>query len=190
MANDSSTGGYLLPEVTGESLSGDNLRNLLQEFVVGLTGLSGNVVIPRWQPEPVNVPDRAITWVSLGLSNRNPNSFPSIVHHPDGEGFDQLISHQELELTLTFYGPQADYYCGRFRDGVFVEQNREILILNSIEVVDIGNQINTAELIKNIYTSRYDISISLRQKIIRKYPILNVLEPSFTIDNEVYLEIT
>ena len=190
MANDSSTGGPLVPgsQIT-PPLEGASFEDFLQAVIVSLTGLPGAQVIPRWQPEPPDLPPRdstgeGVDWVAYGIQEEYPDTYAAIVHHPSvgpAPGYDEMQRHETVDLLLSFYGPDADLYTGLFRDGLQIPQNREIFQLNAMGLVDTGRAINVPEMIKGKWWKRLDMTWTLRRQIRRSYPILDLLSAGGSI---------
>lgn len=198
---DSSTGGYLTPTSAIAEVEEDAaLDATLQQFCVGVTGLAGSVVRPRWQLVPPNAPEASVNWMSVGVVNVTADELPAISHHsltfdmpPDdispgvwdtpGETWDPtpinrdadiLLRQEELEVLCSFYGPNAGKYAARVRDGVYIPQNREALFLKGLTLIRVGTLLAAPELFNNQWYRRVDLSIFLRRRIARSYAVLNV----------------
>lgn len=184
VANDSSTGGPLapLPSPAPAPLTGLALNNFLQGWVVGITGLDGTFVRPRWQPEPPIIPDAAIAWCAIGIRDRRGDAFPFIGHDGDGSsgnGFDQIIRNEELDLLCSFYdlgsNGMADLLAELMRDGAVISQNREVLKAQNFDIGFVGDVIPVASLLKSRWLYRVDLPIQVRRQVVRQYPVLNIL---------------
>lgn len=189
MSNDSSTGGPLLPIPSGPApLEGQALNRFLQQWVAALTGLPGNVVLPRWQADPANIPDAGTSWAAIGVTQRVADNFPHIHHDPTGEGTDILIRHESLTLGCSFFdlgtNGQADYYAALLRDGSAIAQNREIFDLNGFALVNVGETVAVPVLTKQRWMYRVDMNVFLRRAIERSYPVLNLQRVQGTIVND------
>src|SRR5438477_12482433 len=137
MANDSSTGGYLVP-TSAPPLEDDALDEFLQGAVVGMTGLAGTLVRPRWQNPVPKLREATVDWCAIGIISETPefSSYtahyrgePSNPNDPTGQGFDLQIRHETLEVMVSFYGPNSRGNAKLFRDGISVGQNRESFFL-------------------------------------------------------------
>jgi len=105
---DSSTGGFLTPAATPAPIEGDALVNFIQEWIVGVTGISASLCRPRWQPEPPNIPKDGTTWLAFGITETESDTYAVELHDPTangGKGSSQLRRHEVLEISATFYGP-------------------------------------------------------------------------------------
>ncbi len=175
MPNSSTTGGFLTPNPTPTVLEGDALVNFFQEWAVGVTGLVGANVRPRWQAEPPNIPPDGTDWAAIGIVRRSPDTFAAESHVATGNGYDVLNKHEILHLICSFYGPNADNYASIFRDGIQIAQNREILTLNSMGLVESGEPIAVPELVKEKWLYKIDLPFSIKRQIIRNYAVQNIL---------------
>jgi hypothetical protein len=178
MPNDSATGGYLAPGVIAAPLEDQALEDFLHDVVAGITGIANDLVRPRWQEEPPNLPARNVDWVGQGIPNRRRDTFPVVQHDPDasaGAGADILIRHEELELLCSFYGPNCQAKATLLADGIFIPQNREVLATVGLKLKEAGEPTKAPELIKGRWYQRCDLAIWLRREIRRQYPVLNLL---------------
>lgn len=180
MPNTSATGGYLSPGgATTPPLEDQALEDFLHDVIAGVTGIGDTLVRPLWQPEPADIPGRAVDWCAFGLPDRpQRDAYPVIAHDPAagaGQGADILIRNESLRLRTTFYGPNCQANATLFADGVFVAQNREQLLTVGIKLIGAGEPTKAPELIKGQWYSRCDLDVMLRRAIRREYPVLNLL---------------
>lgn len=187
MSNDSSVAGPLVP-TTSSTLEDDALDDFFQAWVVGITGLQGQHVRPRWQPDPPNLPPRAVTWAAIGVTQRTSDTFPVEQHSADGQGASTLIRHEVLNLLCSFYGPSAQAAAAQLRDGVSIAQNREVLTLAGMGLVSVGDLARAPELVKNQWLNRTDLTVVIRREIRRIYPVLNILSAAASIDADTITE--
>lgn len=186
MANDSSAGGYLTPATSPAPLEGQALNRFLQQVWVGITGLDGMLIRPRWQAEPPAIPPFGTDWMAFGITRRKGDTFTSTIHDPTGNGNDSVYRQEMLDILCTFYGPDADNYASLLREGLFVAQNREVLQLNNFGLVEVGEAVAVPEIIKDRWTYRVDMRVTLRRSILRTYPVLNILSAEGTVDTDPY----
>jgi len=166
----------------GAPVDDDELDTLLQTLVAGVTGMAGEAVRPRWQPEPPNLPNFYMTWCAVGVIARRADTFVAMIHYP--EGYDLLLRNEALEVLATFYGPKCHGMATRLRDGLMVDQNRELLWRNHMEMVEVGDIRSTAELIKQRWLPRADVDIHLNRQVRRTYPILNIESAHGSVTNQ------
>jgi hypothetical protein len=172
---DSSTGGYLVASSSAPE-DDDALVDFLQSVVVGITGLQGRWVRPRWQPEPPNLPPASVTWAAIGVTNRKSNPYPAVEHDPAGEGADTLVNYEYFTLDTSFYGPTANASATALRDGLAIAQNREQLFLAGMALVAVPTELTAAPtLMKERWLFRVDMPIRFTRQIMRTYPVLNLI---------------
>jgi hypothetical protein len=178
MPNDSASGGPLASAGAPAPLEGQALNDFLQQWIVGITGLDGTMVRPRWQAEPANIPDSGVAWAALGITTRSADAFPAVVHDGTGEGTDQLQRHEQLTVLCSFYDTgvngQADKLATLLRDGTAIAQNREILTIAGMNLVSVGEAIAVPSLLKQTWLYRVDLPVVIRRIILRSYAVLNV----------------
>lgn len=178
---DSSTGGYLSPAVVSPPLEDAALDAVFQQMIVGITGLPGSMVRPRWQPTVPKQPEAMVNWCALGVSDQTPDAGPAITHNPAGTGSDTYVRHQEIEVLASFYGPNAKQYAQQLVDGLGIPQNLEQLKANDMQSVGEGQIRPAPELVNQQWIRRYDVALNFRRKITRAYSVLSILSASGTI---------
>lgn len=181
---DSSTGGYLSPAVASPPLEDDALTAIFQQMIVGITALPGNMVRPRWQPNPPKQPEPTINWCALGISVQTPDDGPAIVHNGAGNGSDTYIRHEQIDVLASFYGPNAMQNAQLLSDGLAIPQNLEQLKAQDMNSVDTGKIIPAPDLLNEQWVRRYDIELTFRRKITRSYAVLNILTAQGTVQTD------
>ncbi|GAC1042260.1 phage neck terminator protein [Rhizobium sp. No.120] len=184
---DSSTGGYLTP-TSPPPATDDQLDDQIQEAVVGITGLSSDLVRPRWVPIPAKQPPATTNWCAIGVTRLIGDTYAWVGHHPDGDGYDELQRHVTFEVLASFYGPAGQAYAGLLRDGLQISQNREALYLQDIAFVEASDIIAAPALINEQWVRKYDLAVTFRTQITRKYAVLNLLSASGTIVTETFTQ--
>jgi hypothetical protein len=179
-APDSSVSGYLQPIPTPpglpEPLGSQDLDNYIQQMVAAVAGIDEILVRPRFQPEPPNLPDFVTDWVAVGVQRHRPIGFvQATIHHPEGNGHDETQRHEEIDVLASFYGPRSNHYATNFHNGMLIWQNRSLMRLVGMSLVEVGDGIRAPELVKNLWLDRMDKTVTLRRIIRRDYPVLNLL---------------
>ena len=158
-----------MPDTPGSSLQAGWLRptpgpdtqaeeDALQALVCGLTGLSGPLARPRWQPNPPKAPGPEINWCAFGVINSG--SPGGAAWHQNGE--TRLEVHERLIVMYSFYGPLAKNNAIALRNGLLIEQNRAMLrSLANMAFVSAGDIIAAPELVGGQWIRRRDIQITL-----------------------------
>jgi hypothetical protein len=187
MANTSATGGYLQPTNTGP-LDDQALDIFIQNWLVGLAGITSSLIRPSWQPEPPNLPPATTTWVGFGITITDTDSYPAEVHQAAGNGHTELRRHETLEVLVSCYGPNARSLARLIRDNAQIPQNLEVLTSNGYGLIDADRLPVVPELVKETWLMRVDLKINLRRQVVRDYDVLNLLEGVGQIDNEQSIE--
>ncbi len=198
MANDSTTGGPLLPDASPAPLEGQALNRFLGAWVAGITGLTGSLIRPRWQPFPADPPAPApgagptpgvVAWAAVGVTSRRKLGYPQVVLNPaaaGGEGEATLFQQEQLDLLCSFYDQgvsgDADAYAATLRDGAMLSQNTEALFLAGFGLIDVGDVTPLPTLLKDRWYYRADVPITLQRQIQRVYPIRTLISAGGTID--------
>lgn len=186
MANDSTQAGYLVPTVPSPPLEDAALDAVFQQMIVGLTGLPGNMVRPRWQTTVPKQPEPSTNWCAIGVTNSEADANPAMIHNGAGEGSDTLQRNEILTVLASFYGPNASANAAQARDGIFVSQNNAMLGTYSMGLVSVGPKRPAPELVNQQWIRRYDFEIRVRREIIRTYNVLNILSADGTVDADTY----
>jgi len=168
---------YVLPTAAYPApLEGLALHNALQAWVVGVTGLSGDLVRPAWPSDLPNVPTAGTCWASLRVNRRDGGFDPYVAHNASGQTVLQRF--EALELLVSFYdlgfNGQADAAAALLRDGIFIEQNRYPLRAAGLDVTSAGEITPAPTLLKERWQYRADLTITLTREIDRAYAVPDV----------------
>lgn len=176
----SATGGYLTPSSPSPPMD-DCLEDILQAVVVGITGLPGDMVRPRWQPRPPKQPEINQDWCAIGVMSSTPDNTPAIVHDGSGDGSSTLRRHTSLNVLATFYGPCAGHYASLLSDGLYIAQNREAMMRDGLALIEVEPIRSVPSLVNTMWRRTYDLPIRLRRRVDRTYPVLNLTGASGAI---------
>ena len=190
--NTSATGGPIFPienTTFPAPVEDDAFDALLQTLIVGIVGLPGNMVRPRWQDVLPQMPEPSVNWAAIcmdGASNMADRM--QITHNPagtivyTGDGVDETVAWEQCTAGASFYGPAAWANAAYLNDGLRVQQNREALYLAGVNVVKIGPRRQMHEILENkrVYR-RVDMQLTLNRVVQRTYPIYNLLSANGTI---------
>lgn len=157
----------------------DDLDSVLQAMVVGITGLDGTLVRPRWQPKVPKQPEPDVDWCSIGVVSTTPDASPYIQHlsgisitQPAG---DISQRHEEMEVLVSFYGPHSKSNLGVLRDGLGIPQNLEAAKASGLYYVGIEPGRASPEIINQQWIRRWDSVITFRRMVARAYLVNNIL---------------
>jgi hypothetical protein len=181
MTADSSTGGPL-PPLTGDPLEDSDLDDFLQGFVVGITGMPGNLIYPRYQDEPPNLPDHGVNWAAIGVVNRTGDTYAVEEHGEDGTSY--VTRHESLDIACTFYGPNCQGLAARLRDGLGLAQNREPLMANGMGLVSVADLQRGGDLVKMRWLQTAELPFTIRRIIVRTYDIRDVASLALTVQTD------
>ena len=180
----SSTGGFLQPITS--VLDDDALVDFLQGLIVGITGIQGQYVRPRWQAEPPDLPPDSVTWCAFGIVNREADPFDYETHSSNANyGYNTQQRHEVLHLLASFYGPGANGLAALLRDGLQVKQNLEYLTPQNMGLVSSGNLLNVPEQIKEKWYYRSDLSFAIKRQLVREYAILDLASSTVILQTDV-----
>ena len=184
MPNTSATGGYLAPLAASPPLEDADIDAVFQRAIVGVTGLDGSLVRPRWQLTPPKQPDPSVNWCAIGIIDFKVDDGPAITHNPADDGSDEYVRHEDIILACTFYGPLAQRYAAMTRDGMALPQNIEALKQDGVVYIDSMEIRSVPELVNQQWIKRYDLPLKFRRQIKRTYAVLNILSADPTLVND------
>ena len=101
-------------------LEDEDLDDFFQAFIVGLSGLDGSLVRPRWQASPPNLPENTVDWCAVGASVIPSDDYAAVLHNGISE-LDIMLRHEEIDVLCSFYGPKAKGYAALVRDNLSIE---------------------------------------------------------------------
>ena len=164
-----------------EPLEDDQWENFLHDFFAGVSGLPPSLVRPSWQTEPPLRPDISVDWMAFGMTSTRVDPRPVFYHIDTDDGYDALQEMEECDIVLSFYGPHNGRYQSITRRGMWVDQNMAVLRLNAVAIVGTTGTTRAAELVKDRWWPRTDMTVTLRREIRYNYNVLNLLQSKGTI---------
>lgn len=175
--------GFLWPRFIALPTEGQDLDDFMQQYVAGISGIDVDLVRSRFQDEPPNYPATA-TWAATGVVENEPVPGWAYIEHQgaNSTGRDYVQEQETFTLLTSFYGPDADARERQFTTGVQVPQNREILQLNAMGLVDRGTRTVVPRLINMKWRRRVDRRVRFTRLVREAYPVLNVLNVTFTAE--------
>ena len=190
---DSSKKGFLpLSPIQGRM----SVEDVLHDLFAGITGLAPELVRPRWQPEPPNqpeatnqpeppsLPDATVNWCAFGIMDRTPQNLPEIIHHGENGGHDEIIDFEQLDVLVSFYGPNAEDLARATRTGLYVPQNRAILRPNNLAFVKAVAITYVPEVVQYNWLARADLALVFTHRTARTYAVLNLEKSVGFIDTD------
>jgi hypothetical protein len=187
--NTSATGGPLL-QSNAVPLNDAALDDLLQQLVVGVTGLPGTLVRPRWQRPssnpnaPPTQPPPDTDWASIGIVQQETHDYPFEYQVGAGDGYTVQVTWETIEVLASFFGPNCRSNASTLRAGMYISQNREILVPVAIKLREVGVVRLIPDLVNMQWISHCDVSMILDREIHRNYAIENLVsaEVDFSVD--------
>jgi hypothetical protein len=179
----SATGGYLVQ--TEVALPGGlSLTQYIQQVIVGITGLQGTLVRPKWQKNPPKVlPNPEDNYCAFRVTTRTPDA--SAFHKLNDNGNGSVLQrHVELAISCSFYGSDCEKNAALLSDGLEIAQNRDALKAANIGVKDIGVAIYVPELHGQVWYPRCDITIVLKRQIDKNFSVLSFTGSVGTIEGQ------
>ncbi|MGC4734057.1 phage neck terminator protein [Providencia hangzhouensis] len=173
MSNDSTSSGYLTP-VGAMPDYDEELERQISRWIRAVSGLPAKMVLPRWTETQPKIPAAGTNWCAFGIMDFDNEHSPAAVqlsaHH------HEQWSHESMQILCCFYGPQGQRIATQFRDGLFVSQNNAELSRVNLSYIDCGRIRPAPELINNQWVRRYDITVTLRRKVVREYGIKTIVD--------------
>ena len=187
MPNTSATGGPLLPENGTPTLAPDDpFDTFLQALVVGVTGMTGTMVRPRWQATPIAEPEAGTDWCAIGVTEEDPDEGRPFVTHRGSEdsglGADFVQVNDTASILASFYGPNARGNASALRIGLMVAQNREVLQRANMGLVGMPGAARFLPAIVSMQTQRrVDIPFAIRRPNVIEVAVRNLLAVKVTL---------
>jgi hypothetical protein len=176
----SATGGFL--RQLNATVNKEQLIDTLQETVVGVTGLSPDLVRPRWQPQPPPRPPADTSWVSIGIVSRTASDYPALRHFNGGPS--RLTRWSEFTLLASFYGPDGDELAEVLRDGLYMVQNLELLAAIGVKLTSVDDITAVPDVVNAQFIDHVDLSMRFAMAVDRDYNILDIASSAGTFNAE------
>lgn len=176
----------MLP-TTSTTLDDDALEDFFQAWIVALTGLAPDLVRPRWQPDPPNIPDESVDWCAFGIQRQTPDTYAAEIHLPEFSGHMETRRHETLDCLTTFYGPNSGSFASLLKDTMQVQANLEYLTLAGMGFVSSGDIASVPELVKEKWQRRKDLPFVIKRQVVRDYAVPSILVGVGELNNEHYV---
>lgn len=180
--NNSATGGYVSPSSSQGFPKNLTFIQFLQTVLVGISGFPGELVRPSWQPRPPKMPDIGTDWMAFGVAESDFAGTPGFPFTGTVVVGDQLVyqsqRHEKVTLQCSIYGPAALDNYRLIRDGFYIGQNLEALVLANFGLVGVTKAIHLPELIDERWFNKYVFGVELNFEQVRDYPVLTFTSAS------------
>lgn len=170
---------YIRPNYTKPLPQGLSLTQFLQTVFVGVSGLPGPLVRPKWQAEPPKQPDLVTDWMAFGVDLATPDANAFVGVDDDDRTISQR--HEILEVGCHIYGPNALDTYGLIRDGLQIPTNLEALRYANMGFVEVTTGRHVPDLVHERFIDRVVTSVFFRREIQRRYPIVTLVSARGTI---------
>ncbi len=174
---------YILPTHTTPLPRGLNLTQFIQTVMVGVSGLPGILVRPKWQVDPPKQPDIGVNWMAIGIETLTPDANGYVGVNEDEATVSQR--HEAIDVSCHIYGPDALENADLIRDGFQVPPNLEALRSADMGFVETSTARHLPDLVNQRWINRYIMNVILRREVRRVYPILTFLSARGTIHSVV-----
>lgn len=188
----SASGGYLKPAGNGSTPPFPKeltLSQFIQTVLVGVSGVVGSLVRPKWQIQPPQQPDIDVNWIGFGINVLSPDTYGYV--GMDANGVTTSQRQEAIEVGLSLYGPDWPDIAGLIVDGFQITQNLEALRSVNMGFVETTPPRQVPDLVNERWVPRGEMSVILRRQITRTYPIVSIVSASGSVNtvlgNEDYL---
>lgn len=177
--------GYVRPSSTLDLIGTLTLGQFVQTVLVGISGLPGPLVRPKFQvAPPKQPPEPTENWLAFALMEDTPDANAYLGMNSDGTAVE-MQRHSDLRIECSFYGPRAQELTELVRDGFQIPQNRAALFKANMGFVETTRAFRLPELVNERWFDRFEMGIRLRKETQRTYPILSILSANGTISTVV-----
>lgn len=166
------TAPYMQPASTTPLPNGLTLAQFIQTVMVGVSGLPGTLVRPKWQAAPPKQPDIETNWMAIGVESSTPDANAYIAENSSAQVISQRT--ERLEISCAIYGPSAFAIYGLIRDGFQIPNNLFVLSYANMGFVEVTEGRHVPDLVNERYIDRVVTSVVLRRLVQRIYPILSI----------------
>jgi hypothetical protein len=166
----------------------DALTDILQAWLVGLSGLPGCMVRPWWQVEPPQQPDIEENWIAIGIgdSDRDFDTYSAHVagnNVPDPRvpGYNVTYRNQTLTIHVRSYGKDAQGNADAIWNNAQISQNRALLLQQGFALVRVEKPTVGTDIVKERWVPVWDFDMRLRRAVSLQYPIDDFASAGVTV---------
>lgn len=181
LSNDSNHPGYLTPAGPPADYD-EELERQISRWIRSVSGLPPKMVLPRFTQTQPKIPEAGTDWCGFGITDFQDEHSPAQVQ--SGDQHHEQWTHERIEILCCFYGLNGQRFAARFRDGMMVSQNNDELSRAGLTFTEHSRIRPAPEFINNQWVRRYDITVTLRRKVVREYGIKTFTNASVTFFGE------
>lgn len=176
---------YILPQpVAPAKLS---LAQFIQTVIVGVSGIAGTLVRPRWQAEEPKQPDLDVDWLAFGIERTKADTYAYLWAPSGGQSLTSDLQRMEVvNVILSIYGPNCLDTYGVIRDGFQVPQNLFALRDQNMGFIEIAEARRLPDLVNGRWIDRIETGFSLVREIQRVYAVPTLLTASGQILTDLF----
>ncbi len=177
----STAAGFIAP--ISAPIYDDPLDDFLHTFLRVLSGIPGQFVRPRWQPEPPNLPAFTQNWLAWGITELEEDRFAY-----QGQSAESATVERDelLTMLISYYGPAATQIAKQVSASIQLGQNRAYLQDQSMTVIEVYGAIRIPALLKEKWVPRVDQRVRFRRRATWAYNIKTIQSAQAILDNEQY----
>lgn len=165
---------YVLPTKTIQPPNGLTLEQFLQTVIVGISGLPGQMVRPKWQVAPPKQPDLNANWIGMGIDASTPNANAYLKEDDSGTSFiSQRI--ERLDIGLSIYGPNALHIYGLIRDGFQIPNNLFQFFNAGMGFIEVTAGQHVPDLVNERFINRVVTTVSIVRMVQRFYGVPSIV---------------
>jgi hypothetical protein len=176
-ATDSRTAG-VLPILSEEGT--DDALDALRQLIATLTGIDLTNVRRRYYARPGSRPAISDDWCAVGIERLETLGTPDQTRVGGDldnaeSGYVIRVTHQNLHMNASFYGPNAMLNADRLRAGIQVGQSFEWLKEQGLtfKYFD-GDSLHLPDLLGEQWVDRYDVRFVLGRAVKRTFGVRNL----------------
>ena len=172
---------YILPKSSETPPGGLTVTQFIQAVLVGISGLPGEMVRPKWQIKPPkNPPAVTENWLAFGIDLTTPDNNAYLGSRDGGLTIDSQ-RQEAMDVSVSIYGPDALEIYGVIRDGIQIPQNQQALATAEMVFVEILAARRIPDLVNEQFYNRVETGIILRRQVNRIYAVPTILSATGVI---------
>lgn len=175
------TTAYVLPTSTQALPNNLTLIQFIQSILVGVSGIAGEFVRPRWQPDPAKQPALTKDWIAFSITNLK-KDFNAYIDTT------KFIRHEDLEIMCAVYGPNCQSIAEQILDGLQIPQNREALTAAGLGITAATDAMHMPDIVNERWIDKYEISIFMKREVNRAYSIGEIASAEGVIEAQAAVQ--
>ena len=162
----------------GPAVYGEALENLVQQYLVSISGVEPSLVRPRWQPDPPRAPGFDVDWLAVGVENIARSWQPY-------QWIRTLVRRETITVALTAYGPNSMGLVALIQDNIQQSLNHGVLSENGLKYIRSTDIVAAPELVNSKWLRRHDINVILGRAVTREYDVLTIASANVILNSDM-----